>query len=168
MMHLQKNLVENLVHEMKNIFGSDQKRIAHAMNVYNYAEQIRKVEGGDPLTIRAAALLHDIGILEAERKHDSAAGKWQELEGPPIAGRIMKKLDIDDSTIKHVCRITGSHHSAGDIDTLEFRILWDADWLVNIPDEMPDKPADELSELIPKIFKTAEGMRIARHELLES
>ena len=45
--------------------------------------------------VRAAAVLHDIGIREAERKHGSSAGKYQEVEGPPIARRILEKLSVD-------------------------------------------------------------------------
>ena len=44
-------------------------------------------EGGDPRIVVAAAVLHDIGIQEAERKHGSSGPQGQELEGPPIARR---------------------------------------------------------------------------------
>ena len=53
-----------------------------------------------------------------------------------------------------------------DIDTPEFRIIWDADWLVNIPDEYPDASREKLSELIEKIFKSAEGKQLAMKQLL--
>ncbi|MFC1672287.1 HD domain-containing protein, partial [Planctomycetota bacterium] len=89
-------------------------------------------EGGDPRVVIAAGLLHDIGIHEAERVHGSASAKFQEQEGPPIARRIMEKIGFDEETIEHVCRIVGSHHTGGDIDTPEFRIVWDADLIVNM------------------------------------
>ena len=78
-------MCENLINEMESIFGDDQKRIMHALLVLNYAEKIQAATGGDPLVVRAAAILHDIGIHEAEKKHGSAAGKYQEIEGPAIA-----------------------------------------------------------------------------------
>jgi len=71
---------ERLIREMMNAFGADQKRIDHALAVLNYAEQIFSVEGGDPLVVKAAAILHDIGIHEADRKYSSSAGKYQKIE----------------------------------------------------------------------------------------
>jgi len=55
-------LRDRLIEEMKKVFGADQKRIGHALSVLDYARQIQEVEGGDPLIVKAAAILHDIGI----------------------------------------------------------------------------------------------------------
>jgi putative nucleotidyltransferase with HDIG domain len=155
------------IEEMKNVFGDDQKRIDHALAVLDYAEQIQASEGGDPLIVRAAAILHDIGIRQAERNYNSSAGKYQEIEGPPIAKEILSKYKLDDTTIEHVCKIIANHHSARDIDTLEFRILWDADWIVNIPEEFPDITIDKLQALIDKVFKTNKGRQIAIESFLK-
>jgi putative nucleotidyltransferase with HDIG domain len=96
---------DSLIREMKSIFGSDQKRINHALAVLNYAEQIQAVEGGDPLIVKAAAILHDIGIAEAERKYGSSAGNYQEIEGPPIALKILKNYGLANEIIEHICKI---------------------------------------------------------------
>ena len=114
-----------LIAEMKKVFGADERRIRHALGVLDYAERILAREGGDPLVVKAAAILHDIGIHEAERKHGSAGGKYQEMEGPPIAREILERVGVDAERAEHVCRIVGSHHSGG-IDTPEFRVIWDA------------------------------------------
>ncbi len=155
-----------LISEMKNVFGDDRRRIDHALAVLSFAETILTVEaldagGGDPLTVKAAAILHDIGIHEAQRKHGSSAGRFQEIEGPPIARSIMAKLGLDEGTIDHVCRIVGSHHSGRDIDTLEFRIIWDSDWLVNIPEEHAGASHEKLQRLADRVFRTKEGRRLA-------
>ena len=150
-------LKDRLIGEMKNMFGDDHKRISHALDVLGYAEYLQGIEGGERDVVVAAAVLHDIGIQEAERKHGSSAGKYQEIEGPPIARRIMEEIGLDSDIIDHVCRIVGSHHTGRDIDTLEFRILWDADWLVNIPDEFPGIGTEKLKSLIDRVFKTDVG-----------
>jgi len=163
-----KVMREKLISRMKNVFGGDQKRIEHALNVLDYAEQIQNVEGGDPLIVRAAAILHDIGIQEAERKYGSSAGKYQEIEGPHIAEEILKRYDISAEVIEHICRIIANHHSAKDIDTIEFRIVWDADQLVNLHSDSSGATNEELQEIIDKKFKTGEGRRLAAELLVKS
>ncbi len=153
----ESSVRERLISEMKSLFGDDERRIAHAMKVLEYAEEMLKLEEGSHLVVRAAAILHDIGIHEAERKHDSPAGRYQEIEGPPIARRIMEQTGLDEETVEHVCRIIANHHSARNIDTPEFRIVWDADWLVNIPDEFPNAGKRKLKAVIDKAFKTDAG-----------
>jgi hypothetical protein len=155
--HEQNLLVNRLIEAMKKYNGSDLRRIAHALKVFEYASEILQTEGGDPQVVFAAAILHDIGIHESERKYKSTAGKYQEIEGPPIARKILEEVGLPAGVIDHICKIIANHHSAKDIETLEFRIIWDADWLVNIPDEHPGLGPDELQKLIEIIFKTSTG-----------
>ena len=150
-----------LIKEMKEVFRTDLKRINHALAVLNYAEQIQSVEGGDPFIVTAAAILHDIGIQEAERKYNSSAGKYQEIEGPPIAKKILENYGVDENSLEHICKIIANHHSARDIDTTEFRIIWDADWLVNLPGETADADKAKLKKIIDKTFKTTTGHKMA-------
>jgi HD superfamily phosphodiesterase len=150
-----------LINKMKEVFGDDQKRIKHALAVLEYAQRIQAAEGGDEAVVTAAAILHDIGIHEAEQKYKSAAGKYQEIEGPPIAEKILNGVGFDPDRTGHICKIIANHHSARNIDTLEFRIIWDADWIVNIPDECGAMDRSRLKEFIGKIFKTNTGRQIA-------
>lgn len=161
-------LRDRLIEEMKKVFGADRKQIGHALSVLDYARQIQEVEGGDPLVVKAAAILHDIGIHQAERKHGSSAGRYQEIEGPPIARDILTRCGISGSDIEHICKIVGSLHSGKDIDTIEFRIVRDADWLVNIPTELADCSDKVLRETIDKVFKTRTGLQIATELFLKS
>jgi putative nucleotidyltransferase with HDIG domain len=159
---------DKLIYEMEKYFAGDEKRAKHAIAVLDYAEQIQAVEGGDPLVVRAAAILHDIGIHEAERKHGSAAGKYQEIEGPPIAAEILAQYDLSDEVLEHITKIIANHHSAKDIDTIEFRIVWDADWLVNMPVDFPDSDQEQLRGIIARTFKTCAGRRLAGELFIKS
>jgi len=163
-----KVIREKLISQMKNVFGEDQKRIDHALAVLDYAEQIQNVEGGDPLIVRAAAILHDIGIHEAVHKYDSSAGKYQEIEGPPIAGEILQKHDIPAEAIEHICKIIANHHSDKEINTIEFRIVWDADQIVNLPADSSGVSNEKLQEIIDRKFKTDEGRRIVAELFVKS
>jgi hypothetical protein len=156
---------EILIQKMKDVFGKDQKRINHALAVLKYAEQIQAAEGGDLVVITSAAILHDIGIHQAEKKYGSTAGKFQEIEGPPIAEPILKDSGFPSEKIEHVCKIIANHHTARDINTvntLEFRVIWDADWLVNIPDECGKMSKDKLQKFVEKIFRTNWGKKLAQ------
>jgi len=155
-------LVDKLIAAMRGVFRNDQKRIEHALKVLEYAKELLRSAEGNPRVVMTAAVLHDIGIIAAEQKRGSSAGVYQEMEGPPIAEKIMKELSLDQDTIDHVKKIIANHHSARDIDTPEFRVIWDADWLVNLPEEHPDLTGEALNNKIEKIFRTAAGKQKAR------
>jgi len=161
------SLADGFIEAMGKEFGEDRKRVAHALRVLEYAQELLREEGGEARVVIAAAVLHDIGIVEAERKHGSSAGKYQEMEGPPIARRIMEGLGLDEETIEHVCRIVGSHHSAGDIDTVEFRILWDADRLVNMADAFRGDSEATVREKIDRDYRTSAGKKLAHARMVE-
>ena len=155
-------LKDRLISEMKQYFGDDERRISHALRVTGFAQEILQEEDGDEDVVIAAAILHDIGIHEAERKYDSSAGRYQEIEGPPIAREILKRQGLEESFVEEVCEIVGNHHSPKNVDTSNFRIVYDADWLVNLNDEYGHKSKDELSRIIEKVFLTPTGKRIAK------
>ncbi len=155
------SLRDRLIGAMKAEFGTDRKRIEHALAVLAAAEEIQRAEGGSPVIVKAAAILHDIGIQAAERTHSSSAAPFQELEGPPIARHILETLELGTEIQDHVCRIVGSHHSAKDIDTLEFRIVWDADWLVNFPDVYPGLDPAAAEARLRELLRTPTGLAVA-------
>lgn len=123
--------ISALICAVKAEFGDDSRRITHALAVLERARWMLSVDGGNRPVVTAAALLHDIGIPNAERKYGSAAPEYQEIEGPPVARRILDGLNFKNEDIEHVCLIVGSHHSGGKVGTLEFSIVWDADIIIN-------------------------------------
>jgi HD superfamily phosphodiesterase len=158
----QKDLLrERIALEMKKYFGTDFKRVHHTIKVAKYAEQILKMEGGNPLVIMGAAYLHDIGIHEAEKKYGSPSGHYQEMEGPAIAKEILERLSVQKEMINEICDIIGHHHSPREEETLNFQTLYEADWLVNIEEEGISKDQKEVEELIGKIFRTVTGKQLA-------
>ena len=151
----------SLIRTMKEYFGEDDRRISHALEVLSLAERIQKVEGGKLKIVEAAAILHNIKIPESERKYNSSAGRYQEIEGPPVAERILRNFGFSEEEIDHICRIIANHHSDKGIDSVEFRIVWDADWLVNIPDEFDLADREKIKKIVDEVFKTAEGAVLA-------
>lgn len=157
-----KTKKELLLSEMEEYFGQDQKRINHAKKVLGFAEQLLEKEKADSLVVIASSILHDIGIHKAEEKYQSSAGNFQEIEGPPIARGIMEKLHFKKEVIDEVCQIIACHHSPGKVDTPNFKVLYDADWLVNLKDEYDTSDKEKLSKIIEKVFLTKTGKALAR------
>ncbi len=154
-------LKESLVAEMEAYFGDDIPRIEHAHRVAGHAEELLRWESGDYSVVIAAAVLHDIGIPEAERKFGSAAGHYQELEGPPVARRILNHLEQTPAHIEEVCEIIAHHHTPGKVQTRNFAILNDADWLVNLGDLYTIDDSAKLRNAIDRVFLTKSGRELA-------
>lgn len=154
-------LKHKLITFLEEYFEEDTKRINHAKNVLNYAEEILKEECGNWHIVVPASILHDIGIKIAEEKYSSSSGNYQEKEGPPIAKGILEKLGFKKKDIEEICDIIGNHHSPGKINTTNFKILNDADWLVNVKDEINLDNKEKLNRLIDKVFLTKKGKEMA-------
>ena len=94
--------------------AGDPARIQHLMKVWAFARFIGRREGLPPEqqeTLELAALLHDIGIHQAEQIHGSTAGRYQELEGPPIARRMLTQVGCPAPVMERVCTLIGRHHT---------------------------------------------------------
>ncbi len=156
-----------LMQAMAAYFKGDTKRINHARRVTEYAEKLLEPEGGEYSIVIGASVLHDIGIHAAEKKYGSTAGKYQEIEGPPIARQILTGLDFKPNQIEEICEIIAHHHSPGRITTRNFKILYDADWLVNLRDDYDIRDRNKLSSIIDKVFLTRSGQSLAREVYLQ-
>lgn len=158
---------EALIDAMVSYFNGDARRIDHARKVTEYAQKLLESERGDYSIVIGAAVLHDIGIHEAERKYGSTSGKYQEIEGPPIAAGMLKELGFNESQISEICDIIAHHHSPGKNNTTNFGILYDADWLVNLKDEYDIQDKERLTRIIEKVFITDSGKILAREIYLD-
>jgi HD superfamily phosphodiesterase len=117
--------------------------------------------------VLCAAYLHDIGIHEAERKHGSAEAKYQEEEGPPIAREILARLSASRDIIDEVCDIIGHHHHPRPEETVNFKIVYDADLITNLEEKEEPIPEDKLTAIIEKSFLTASGRKLATELLMK-
>ncbi len=146
--------------DMIEYFKDDARRINHALKVYGYVIAIssrEQLSDSEKYIIALSSILHDIGIKVSEQKYKSSAGKYQEIEGPEIASQIMKNRNIDTEIINRVCYLIGNHHSYSKINGLDFQILVEADFLVNIYEDDMDKAS--IISIRDKYFKTKAGIR---------
>lgn len=86
------------------------------------------------------------------------AWNYQELEGPSIAKDLLRGIEISPETLDRVLYIIGHHHTYSKIDNIDFQILVEADFFVNI-DEDGTKKKGRL-ELAKKFFSTATGKEL--------
>ncbi len=151
-------LVSKITQAMIHYFKDDHRRINHALKVYGFAHVLAGLEGltaPESEVVDLAGVLHDIGITEAERKYQSSAGKYQELEGPRVAKALMEECGVAPAVIARVCFLVGNHHSYSRIDGNDFQILVEADFLVNIFEDHLEREAIE--SVAQKYFKTVAG-----------
>ena len=150
--------------QVKEVFGDDAHMIDHTQKVLEYAEQILSDQSGmskeEKRRTKIAVLLHDIGILEAEKKYGSRSGKFQHIEGPPLVRELSKQAEEEPEFIERVAYIVGNHHNFSKVDGIDFQILIEADMLVNLQNEKIKK--NKLEEFIDKFFKTNKGRELAQ------
>ncbi|MDD1728646.1 MAG: HD domain-containing protein [Methanospirillum sp.] len=154
-------MISAIMSDMIRYFQDDVKRINHALKVYCFASLIAQESNADARNhqiISITALLHDIGIKEAERKYQSSSGKYQEEEGPPIAREMLMSYDLDEAVLDRICFIIGNHHSYSKIDNTDFQILVEADFLVNIYEDSMSR--ESVQNIREKIFRTSQGIRL--------
>ena len=155
--------INTVLLEMINYYQGDPKRIQHFLKVHSFAKFIAEQENlpSDKLYIlEIAGLMHDIGIKIAEQKYNSSNGKYQELEGPAPAREILEKLQVDTAVIDRVCFLIAHHHTYNNIDGIDYQILVEADFLVNICDDNLTK--DAALKAYNNIFKTESGKKICQ------
>lgn len=152
-----------LLAEMKNYFSKDLKRINHAINVLEFTKKIMTKEGGNTRIIIPAAVLHDIGIKECEQKHNSTNVALQEKESPVIAKKILEKINYPTEYIDEILEIIGHHHSPGKIKTLNFQVLYEADWIVNLDEDFSSLELKQKEKIITKNFRTKSGIKLAKN-----
>jgi hypothetical protein len=151
-------LVTETLAGMVDYFGTDVRRINHALKVYGFASLIARKEDLSNLELEIidlASILHDIGIPVSEQKYGSCIGKYQEIEGPPIAREILESIGASPEIVDRVCYLIGNHHTYTKIDRIDFQILVEADFLVNFfEDEMGE---NAIRSARGKYFKTETG-----------
>jgi len=136
----------------------DAKRIAHLLKVWGYAREIatlEHLEESEQELLEAAAILHDIGIHNAEKIHGSNAGKYQEIEGPAVAREILKDFAVSEDFIQRICYLISHHHHYTNVDGKDLQILLEADFLVNAYEDALSKTA--IRAFREKVFKTKAG-----------
>lgn len=155
--------LEQLALAMIDFYEDDADDVQHSLKVWSFCRLIGSAEGVDEQTMRileAAALLHDIGIKPALAQYGYQNGKLQEELGPPEARLILKKLQFESELVERVCFLISKHHTYTGVDGLDYRILLEADYLVNLF-EFQQKGRD-IYAASDRILQTETGIQLFR------
>ena len=158
---MERTKLDRLFLKTLAFFQNDLDQIQHFVKVHGFASQIGRLEGltdEEQFTLEAAALVHDVGILPANQKYGSCNGKLQELEGPPVATVLLSSLDFPPEVTERVAYLVGHHHTYTNIDGMDYQILVEADFLVNLYGG--HTPKEQIEATGRNIFKTAAGKQI--------
>lgn len=150
-----------LIDAMIEYDKGDTARIQHFVKVHDLAATIGVLEGLDKNTLfilETAAILHDIGIHKSEELYGSNNGKYQELEGPPEAEKVLLKIGgYSDEQIQRIKYLIAHHHTYNEIDGIDYQILVEADFLVNLF-ELNDK-YKAIMAVKKNLFRTKTGIK---------
>ena len=156
-------MINKLHMAMIELYNGDAKRIQHFCKVHSYAKLIAEMENVDAKTLfilETAALTHDIGIHLCEEKYGNCNGKLQEKEGPVIAEKLLSDLGFSGEVSERVQYLIAHHHTYNNIAGIDYQILVEADFLVNL---FEDKVSpDGCRNAYHKIFRTESGKRLYR------
>ena len=155
--------IQELKEKMVEFYRGCPEQIQHFMKVFAFAEMIGEEEKLDEHTLfilKSTALVHDIGIRPAKEKYGYSNGKLQEQEGPAEAEKMLAELGYDAADTQRICYLVGHHHTYTGVDGMDYRILLEADFLVNgYEEEMSEKA---LSNGLSAVFETETGKRLLK------
>lgn len=157
-----EKMITDLIIKMTEFNAGDPLRVQHMIKVYEFAHIIGVNEGLDAKTIKIldiASVMHDIGIRPSEEKYGHCTGKLQEQEGPAYAREMLSHFtDVTEEEKERVCWLIAHHHTYDNIDGLDYRILLEADFLVNAFEDNLEK--ESIRHFRDKVFETETGIHL--------
>lgn len=135
--------------------------IAHFLKVYTYARMIGEMENLEKeqqKTLEIAAVIHDIACPVCREKYGNTNGANQEKESPVLVENFLKDTDLDQEMKERINFLVSHHHTYTGVDGLDYRILLEADFLVNADEGQMSKEAIETAR--ERVFETVTGKKL--------
>ena len=154
-------MITELINKMIEYETGCPQRTNHFLKVWAFAKQIAENENIDLKTkfiIESVAVIHDIGIKPSLEKYNSSAGHYQQIEGPAVARKILSESRFEIELIDRICFLIANHHTYDNIDGIDYQILIEADFLVNIFEDGLSK--EKIILIKEKYFKTTSGKNL--------
>lgn len=139
-------------------------RWAHTQRVAQFGKIIAETENADVERVVVACLLHDIAWFDVDGEHNREHG----VLGAKLAQPFLEKMGYSEDQVKNISYSIASHVTVENPETLEARIVSDADnvdrfgpyrilqWCFSDIDDY-DKLAGKLGERIPRLEQYREN-----------
>ena len=157
------NKLDQITLKMIEHDAGSAKRIQHFLKVHRFAQLIGRAEQLDEhlqFILECAAIVHDIAIGPCKKKYGRCTGDLQEKEGPAYARELLAAFDLPQEDIQRICYLVAHHHSYHSIDGLDYQILVEADFLVNLYEEQISP--EGIESTLERIFKTQTGIKLCK------
>lgn len=157
------NKLDQITLKMIEHDAGSAKRIQHFLKVHRFAQLIGRAEQLDEhlqFILECAAIVHDIAIGPCKKKYGRCTGDLQEKEGPAYARELLAAFDLPEEDIQRICYLVAHHHSYHSIDGLDYQILVEADFLVNLYEEQISP--EGIESTLEHIFKTQTGIKLCK------
>ena len=158
----------DLIMDMIDFNSGSPDLIQHFLKVHQFSKIIGRRENISQEKmelLEASAIVHDIGIKVCMEKYGKCTGKLQEKEGPSYAKELLIRHGYSPESIDRVCFLVAHHHTYTDIHDIDYQILIEADFLVNLYENSCDE--ETIQEIYESIFKTNTGQKILRQMFFE-
>lgn len=135
--------------------------IDHFIKVWSYARTIAELENvkeEDRRILEIAAIVHDIACPSLRERYGFSDGKKQEVEGPPMAKKLLSEFNLSEKQLERVLYLVGHHHTYEGVDGVDYQILLEADYIVNAGESAYSR--DNILSAKAHIFKTSAGKEI--------
>ena len=153
--------VNEIIEKMIVYSDGNKHDIAHFLKVYTYARMIGEMENlpeNEQKTLEVAAVIHDIACPVCRIKYGNTNGSNQEKESPRLVEDFLKDTDLDEQMKERINYLVSHHHTYTNVDGMDYRILLEADFLVNADESQMSQNAIETAR--EKVFETETGRRL--------
>lgn len=116
---------------VKQHYGRDFKSIGHASRVARYAEQMAREENAGLAVVLTTAYLLDVDSAETASGPETA-----------VARAILERVKARPELADQVCELIAHRHKAGNSQSIEARIIHDADMLARLEEQKRDDGLD--------------------------
>lgn len=152
--------ISHAIEKMIAFYRGDLHDINHFLKVWAFAKNIGEQEGLDARTqetLELTAIVHDISCPLCREKYGNADGKNQERESAPLVEKFFEGDDCN-ADVQRISWLVSHHHTYTDVDGIDYRILLEADFLVNAGESGYSRTAIESAK--KQFFRTAAGIRL--------
>ena len=154
-------IVAAATQKMIEFYRGNLRDIDHFLKVWAMAKTIGELEGLNSRTqeiLELTAVVHDIACPLCREKYGNTNGSNQELESPPLVETFFEGLPVDPADLSRISFLVAHHHTDTGVDGLDYQILLEADFLVNVGESGYSRAVIE--KFRQRVFRTKSGIRL--------